>query len=666
MSGVPDGLKQAAALYQRKDFAGARAAAEATLRQYPDHPVLLQLLGVIYGQSGETEKSVAMLTRALKLTPSHVQTRLNLAKALIDAGDPARAEAVSDPAAVPGTMTAELWRLRGDALKAAGKLQEAIVAYESAVAAKPDYVDAWNNLGNTRRSAGDREGAIAALEEALLLRPDLPLAHLNFAKALNAAARTQDAVAILKAGLRLAPNDVPMLIDLGNDYSRLNRSNEALEYLDRAAVLKPGDADIHLAIGQAHAKLHHIEEASAAFRRTIALRPGDSISYLNFGTMLEKSNRLSDVAALLAEAEASGVSTDEMAILHASLLRREGKLPEALALAQAAATSVPGIDTARAQLIGELADRLGQFDLAIASFTEMNRLMAAEPVAADYSGALFRKRIEQQQEFTTPAWVRSWRPVKLDTSRPPPVFLVGFPRSGTTLLDTVLMGHPDLHVLEEEPVMQRVREDIGEIALVGDLDTLAVNRLRALYFKTLDSISTPRPGQMVIDKLPMHIVSTPLIRRIFPDAKFIFAERHPCDAVLSCFMQNFVLNHAMASFLDLGESAALYDRLIGYWLQCKAVFDLPVQNVRYEAMVEDMEAEVRPLIDFLGLPWRDAVLDNQKTARLRGSIKTPSYAQVTEKIYTRSSGRWTRYRKYMEPVLPILAPWCERFGYSLD
>jgi hypothetical protein len=174
----------------------------------------------------------------------------------------------------------------------------------------------------------------------------------------------------------------------------------------------------------------------------------------------------------------------------------------------------------------------------------------------------------------------------------------------------------------------------------------------------------PPPGALVIDKLPLNILRTPLIRRLFPDARLIFAQRHPCDAVLSCFMQNFKINRAMASFLTLPNSALLYDRVLGYWFQSLELLSLCVHTVRYESMVSDLESEVRPLLEFLDLPWEDAILDHQRTAAGRGYIRTPSYSQVTERIYDRARGRWESYREHMRDVLPILAPWVERLGYD--
>jgi hypothetical protein len=169
----------------------------------------------------------------------------------------------------------------------------------------------------------------------------------------------------------------------------------------------------------------------------------------------------------------------------------------------------------------------------------------------------------------------------------------------------------------------------------------------------------------VVDKFPLHMTRMPLIHRLFPDARIIFVERHPCDSLLSCFMSNFQLNVAMRSFNDLEEAARTYDAAFDSWTRAEALLPLRVHRIRYERMVEDLEAEMRPLLAFLGLPWDPRVLDNRASAAKREHIRTASYSQVTEPIYRRSRGRWERYRPQLEPVLPILAPWVERLGYEI-
>ena len=547
-------------------------------------------------------------------------------------------------------------RREGYDLQAQGRLAEAIACYEQVVAGDPGDWEIWNNLGNARRAAGDRDGAIAALHQASLIRPDLAAIHYNLAVSLAEAGRLGEAARAFGAAARLAPDHPAALLDLGRTLRLLGRHGEALPSLARAAELAPGSPDVQLERGRALSGLGRFDEADAAYRAALAVQPGLAAAFLERGLLLERGNRLELLPGLIEEAAAQGVG--DLFYLEALALEREGRLEAALAAARKAADD----PVRRAQLIGRLADKAGDSATAFEAYAEMNRLVA-EPGSAEGAGA-YRAHVAALAAMLTPAYAAGWSPAEPDRSRPAPVFLVGFPRSGTTLLDTLLMGHPALHVLEEEPILQRVGEALGDFARLPGLDSGEADRLRALYFAELDALDPAAQGRLVVDKLPLNILGAPLIHRLFPEAKLIFAARHPCDVVLSCIMQNFDLNDAMANFLDLEDAAALYDLVLSFWTRARALLPLDVHDLRYEDLVADPEGRMRALIAFLGIPWHDGLLDNQRTAARRGPIVTPSYAQVAQPIYRRAAGRWERYREQLAPVLPVLLPWAERLGYG--
>lgn len=547
-------------------------------------------------------------------------------------------------------------RRDGYALQMQGRHAEAARCYEQVVARDPGDWEIWNNLGNARRAAGDGAGAIAALTQASLIRPDLAAIHYNLGIALAEAARFEEAVRAFGEAVRLAPDHPPALLDLARSLRHAGRHREALVSLDRAAQLVPDLPDVQLERGRALSGLGRFDEADAAYRAALTLRPGLGVAFLERGQLLERGNRLDRLPDLLAEAAAQGAG--DLPYLDALALERQGRLEEALARAEAAADD----PVRRALLIGRLADKAGDAAAAFAAYAEMNRLVGA--AASPDGAAAYRAHVAALGEMLTPDYAAAWSPAAPARSRAAPVFLVGFPRSGTTLLDTLLMGHGQVHVLEEEPLLQRVGEALGDFARLPGLAQAEIDALRARYFAELDAFAPEAAGKLVVDKLPLNILGAPLIHRLFPEAKLIFAERHPCDVVLSCFMQNFDLNDAMANFLDIGDAARLYDLVMTFWTKARALLPLDVHTLRYEALVADRDAEMRALIAFLGLPWDEAVLDHQATAQRRGLISTPSYAQVAQPIYRRAAGRWQRYRTQLAPVLPILAPWAERMGYE--
>ena len=608
-------------LVRRGDLAGAEAVGEAALRESPDDLPARVALANLRAMTGDHQGAEALCT--------------------VDAP--------------------ELLRLKGWLLQEQGRFGEAADCYARIVAAAPGDWEIWNNLGNARRSEGDLDGAIDALGRARALRPGRAPIQLNYAMSLAAAGRLEESLEPYREAARLDPGNPALQLELGKLLRHLGRPGEAVEPLGRAASLAPGEAEAQLELGRALAGLGELEEAEAAYRRTLGLAPALALAWLELGIVLERGNRLDRLGALLEEAEARGVPADDLAYLHALRLRDQGRFEEALALARRAPADVE--PARRALLIGKLADRTGDTAAAFAAFGEANAIAAEDPDAAGADPEGYQRRVEALAEQVAPHWFRRWTEVA-PAGRPAPVFLVGFPRSGTTLLDTVLMGHPAIAVLEEEPILERVSEALAGLDRLPDLDQAETDRLRGLYFAELDRLLPDLGGRTVIDKLPLNLLAVPLIHRLFPDARIVFAQRHPCDVVLSCFMQNFAINDAMANFLDLGDSARLYDLVLTFWERCRDLLPLNVHVVRYEALIGDLEGEARALLDFLGLPWDPAVLDYRTTAQARGTISTPSYSQVIQPLYREASGRWERYRGQMAPVLPILAPWALRLGYG--
>ena len=263
--------------------------------------------------------------------------------------------------------------------------------------------------------------------------------------------------------------------------------------------------------------------------------------------------------------------------------------------------------------------------------------------------------------------LRDWAPPTVDgpaTDRPAPLFIVGFPRSGTTLLDTMVGRLPGAQVLEEQPMIPTLEQAIGGLASVPALAPDALADLRARYWAMVEDLGASATADLTVDKHPLHMARMPLIHRLFPEARILLVERHPYDVVLSCFMANFRPNQAMLSFTDLEEAARTYDAVFTAWSQAEARLPLTVHRVRYERLVADPAAELRAALDFIGADYTPELIDNVAGAQQRGTVRTASYAQVTEPLYQRAVARWQRYRDELAPVMPILRPWVERMGYD--
>jgi hypothetical protein len=253
-----------------------------------------------------------------------------------------------------------------------------------------------------------------------------------------------------------------------------------------------------------------------------------------------------------------------------------------------------------------------------------------------------------------------------------PVFLVGFPRSGTTLLEQLLDAHPALASFDEQPFLQRL---VSRIHQQGDcypealerLDEQSCRQLRAHYFRDVARVLPSLGARRAVDKNPLNLVRLPLVATLFPQAQVLLALRHPCDVVLSCYMQNFRSPAFSITFETLASTAQMYAKVMAHYHEWCDRLGLPVHVLRYESLVADVSGVGRELFAFLGLEWTDDLAGFTERARAKGAISTPSYAQVVQPVNQRAVGRWQRYRPWFEgAALDTLAPWIERLGYRCD
>lgn len=657
-----DVLRAAMQDAQRGDLAAAAARVEAALPASTDPAPLHAFLGMVRARGGDLRAAADHLRHAHVARPADLTIACNLIAVLIDTGQQEAALEIATEPLAHADASLRIARYRGFLAQALGRQEEAEAAYTFVVERAPADFESWNNLGNARSALGDATGSIAALERAVALDPRAAPTRVNLATALRAAGRRNEAEAVLRTAAKDFAQDPHPLLDLYVQLKTDGRHEEALPVLEEAARRDPDDPATQLKLGIEYGLVMRPDLAEGAYRRVLERTPGERDAYLGLAIQYEHTNREEEFAPLIALAEANGLDSGTLAFLRALEHRRAGRFEEGLfCLAQ-----VPeDLESERTtHLRATLLDRLGRSDEAFGWFEETARRHIANPSAPLDRAATLREELRGELAAMTPDWAAGWTAAP-PQDRPAPVFLVGFPRSGTTLLDTILMGHPGTLVLEEKPPLNLVDEAIGGFAALATMDAAAVTAARARYFEEVAKLGNPAPGQLIVDKSPLFLHKVPLIRRLFPDARFILALRHPCDVLLSCFMSNFRLNKAMSNFLRLEDAADFYDLSFRHWERAEALFAPPVHVISYERLVADVPGEVRPLFDWLGLDWHEAALDHTATARARGLITTASYAQVTEPIYTRAAGRWHRYRDHLAPVLPVLAPWAEKFGYTI-
>lgn len=657
-----DLLAQAVAAARAGDMKKARERAERGLETAAEATPFHAFLGMLFARSGEKAAAAEHLRRAHAARSDDITIACNLISVLMNDGRDEEALAVATEKLAKADNSLRIARYRGFLAQKLEQFDEAIKAYGIVLAQAPNDFECLNNIGNAKAGVGDHLGAAEDLRRAIEIDPRAAPTRLNLASALTALARNDDAEAVLRKAAEDFPADSHAPYQLYALYKSQAKQKEAVAAIEEAVARDPNVAGMQLKLAIECGIERRTGEAERAFRRAIELNPLEIDAYLGLAIQYEHTNREDDFAPLIDLARRNGVGDGPLAFIEALELRRLGQFSEGLDRLEAVPPDVEAIRTVHIR--ATLLERLKRTDEAFACFSESNRLMAESPSEPLARAEKLRTSLEAELALLTPAWRDSWRDAEADDGRDDPVFLVGFPRSGTTLLDTILMGHPAVVVMEEQPPLNLVDEALGGMAALPAMDAGAVAAARRHYFEEVEKIQPVAAGMMLIDKSPLFLNRAPLIRRLFPRARIILALRHPCDVVLSCFMSNFRLNSAMSNFLRLEDAAAFYDLSFRHWQASRRLFPLQVHTVVYERLVEDVEAEVGPLLDWLGLERNSEMLDHRKTARSRGLITTASYSQVTEPIYRRAAGRWERYRHHLAPALDALAPWAVEFGYG--
>ncbi|WNO54678.1 tetratricopeptide repeat-containing sulfotransferase family protein [Stakelama saccharophila] len=616
-------LRQALAQLRAGRLREAYAALEAAIGSGQDAPQLFALAGIVAARREDFVAAIPYLQRASEAMPHDPAMRANLARALIAAGRPAEAaEACATDMGDPRLM-----RLRAYALQQIGAPAAAADLYRAVLAAHRHDFESWNNLGNCLSALGDTAAAVAAFENGVAANPDAGPLYRNLSEALARSGLSERRVDVLRRAVARFPRDPSMLLELG------------------LALADAGRAD----------------EAEQALRNVIAGAPGDPAAYVELAILLERHNDIAGLASLMAAADAAGVPADKLHYPKALMLMRRGDTGAALEHARASGDEIAAMR--RCDVLARLHDRRGEWRQAFGFFLDRNRHIAAAHPRAAEQAASYRQEIEAIAGIGPPPEAA---PPRVTGQAAGPVFLVGFPRSGTTLLDTMLMRHPGLAVFEEMPILDAAEAQLGDPPWRREPARQDLDRARAAYFQAARQSKPDLQNRIIIDKSPFNAARLPIIRRLFPDARVIFMQRHPYDAVLSAFMANFAWNRATANCLTIEDTATLYDAILRCWSRAVAMLDVTPHVVRYESLVGDPEPVLRRLLDHLCVDWVADVLDHRPAAHGRGMIATASYAQIQEALHGRSVGKWRRYAFAFEAAEEKLDPWVGALDYSTE
>ncbi|HEX5264538.1 MAG TPA: sulfotransferase, partial [Phenylobacterium sp.] len=490
------------------------------------------------------------------------------------------------------------------------------------------------------------------------------------------AGRFADAIAQAERRLRQAPHDAAAWSALAMSLFAARRPEDAIIAWDRALALVPDAPDALCGKARILQDMGRVEDAKALYQRALAREPDRFDAAFGLALLAAEAGDWTQADRWATPLRARHPDAPPLAWLSArvALGRRDAATAERELAALARDPRLGPEQRADALLMrSEALDALGRpaeaFAAAVAGKALQRRLFAER--AAGREGAIARfERIGGWFAATDPApWQAAPAATPAAGQADGHAFLVGFPRSGTTLLEQALAGHSRVAALEEAPTLAAAHAEFMStpqgLERLARLSPEEAAPWRARYWAEVSGYGVETAGRMFLDKAPAGTVDLPLVAKLFPDARILFAVRDPRDVTLSCLRNNFQLNAMTYAFTDLAETAGCYAACMTLAETYRRVLPLEVLDVRHEALIVDLDRGLSEICCFLGLTPEPGMSDVAGTANRR-SVRTPSAQQVRAGLNRKGLARWRSYEAELAPVLPVLEPWVRRFEYDRD
>ncbi len=574
-------------------------------------------------------------------------------------------------------------------LKSLERLDEAITAFRETLRLDPNLTEAHYNLGLSLCSQDKLDEAARCLEEAVRLKGDYAEAHKDLATLHLKRNRPDLAAASFEHYARLNPENVDAQLAAGDALAHLERYDNAQKYYRRAVEISSDRADIHIKLGialQEHDTGRGNQEAEACFRKALDLDPNSSAASMHLGTCLQSRGRLDEAQTCVERALAleprhddararlvrilehkgdyagaqaalrplleKGIMHVTAALAYATLSRHIDRREEAIAALESAlntSSNMPFRNRMDAHFtLGKLYEEIKDYENAFRHYETANTL---SPERYD-SEANERFFAELMDCFGAEKQAR--RPRASNRSRLP-VFIVGMPRSGTTLVEQILSSHPLVHGAGELNDLHEIAESLPEtlgtkLPYPGCVDALTRKHMDSIAQRHLERLGRMANGKArVTDKMPHNFLGLGLIDLLFPEARVIHCTRDPLDTCLSIYFLHFNKHHAYSHNLEqMGLYYRQYQRLMAHW---KTVLRAPMLEVNYETLVNDPEPTIRNLVEFAGLEWNERCLRFHESKR---AVTTLSYDQVRRPLYKKSIARWKHYERHLGPLIAAL------------
>ena len=470
----------------------------------------------------------------------------------------------------------------------------------------------------------------------------------------------------------LDPDSALLHFHLANSLRGADKIDDAIEHYQIAVSLQPKMFEVHLMLASALLTQKQLEDAEHHFNYALELNPGNIDCLANLAQIYELSHDL-DRAKLFSEMVLNTQPGHPGALLTlGKLKKREGQYEEAEEAFRAICSRTTDSNLLAITNIelGHVLDKLGRYNDAYCSYIEGNKYWEKIVKGIGFDRRQYQTYIDNGRRWFCKENFSVFPDMRKAALNLAPIFLVGFPRSGTTLVEQVLKQHPEVITSNETPYLQESLEwylaghgaESDDFGFLRKSSTVDLSSIGDEYWRRVIAAEGDIEGKVFIDKLPLNIIHLGFINKIFPDARIIVAIRDPRDACLSCFMQGFTPNPAMINYLTLKSSVEFYHQVMSLWLQYRSRLTLKFYQYKYEDLVDNFSVVSHELFSFLGLDYPEGAERYYESAKTR-VINTPSYQDVTRPLYRHGINRWKNYSSYLEPYMDTLSPYVEEFGY---
>ena len=479
-----------------------------------------------------------------------------------------------------------------------------------------------------------------------------------------------EAITFFTKAKKINPKSTEIYLNLGIAYDRKKEKRLAIQNFKKVIELEPNNAMAYCNLGTVYKDILNTSRAEENLKKSLNLNPNLILAFNNLFDLYDKSNQSEKFSDLLSKAKKDLDDKELVSFfsgVHQYKKKNYQKTIDILESSNLENYVTHNIN--KASMLAKSYDHVEKFDQALKYFKKNNELVNIN-YGKNIDENFYTKYVDIRINFFENFELQDWQQFSVNDESDDPIFLIGFPRSGTTLLDSIFRTHENVEVIEEKPIVknfliQLEKKTKNKLNNIKNLNNDEIKEMRNFYFNERDQYIKNKNAKIIIDKLPLNVVHVGEILRFFPNSKFVFALRHPYDSVLSCFMQQFELNPAMKNFLSIKRSAYLYDLVMKLWKTYLKIFPINFHYIKYEDVVTDFDKTTKKIFKFLNLDWSNKAKDFYKTAKDRIDISTPSYNQVTSPLYLKSMNRWKNYEENFKDVKNNLQKWIHEFEYKI-